>query len=91
MKSTTSFFYLSHCIVEIISKISNIHEGDSNIDHEEEAVLPIPTSAESSSTFDCLFRSFECNSDIPHDYFKQLQEMKQFLVTSQTPKLNRKK
>ena len=79
MKSTTSFFYLSHCIVEIISEISNIHEDDSSNDDVEEAVLPIPKSAETTSAFDSLFRSFECNSDIPHDYFKQLQKMKQFL------------
>ena len=79
MKSTTSFFYLSHCTVEIISEISNIHEGYSSVDDEEEAVLPIPKSAETTSAFDCLFRSFGRNSDIPHDYFKQLKEMKQFL------------
>ena len=88
MKSTTSFFYLSHCIVKIISEMSNIHESDSSID---EGVLSIPTSAETTSANNCLFRSFECNSDIPHDYFKQSQEMKQFLVSSQTSKLNRKK
>ena len=68
----------------------NIHEDDSSNDDEEEAILPIPTSAETSSAFDCLVRAFECNSDILHDYFKQLQEMKQFLATSQTSKLKQK-
>ena len=71
----------------IISEISNIHEDDSSDDDEEEAILPISTTAETTSAFDCLFRAFVCISDIPHDYFKELQEMKQVLVTSQTSKL----
>ena len=33
-------------------------------------------SRETTSAFECLFHAFECNSEIPHDYFKQLQEMK---------------
>ena len=73
-----------------MSEISNIHEDDLNDEDEEEAVLPIPTSAETTSAFDSLFCAFELNSGIPHDFFKQLQEMKQFLVASQTPKLKQK-
>ena len=67
---------------DIISEISNIHEDDLSDDDEEEAILPIPTSAETTSAFNFLFCAFECNSEIPHDYFKQLQEVKQFLITS---------
>ena len=72
---------------DIIPEISNTREDNSSDDDEEEAVLPIPTSAETTSAFDCLFRAFVFNSDITYDYFKQLQEMKQFLVTSQPSKL----
>ena len=76
---------------DIISEISNVHEEDSSDDDEEEAVLPIPTSAETTSPFDCLLHAFECNSDVPHDCFKQLQEMKQFLVTGLSSELKQKR
>ena len=72
------------------TEISNIHEDDSSDDDEEEAVLLIPTSAVTTSAFDSLFRAFGCNSDTPHNYFKQLQETKQFLLISQTSKLKQK-
>ena len=38
---------------DIISEISNTHEDDLSDDVEEEAVLLIPTSAETTSVFDC--------------------------------------